>query len=48
MERLTFLKAINKAVDEEMQRDPTVFILGEDVRAMGAPLGEFKGLFDKH
>ena len=48
MNRLTFLEAINKAVDEEMQRDPTVFILGEDVRAMGAPLGEFKGLFDRY
>ena len=48
MNRLTFLKAINEAVDEEMQRDPAVFILGEDVRALGAPLGEFKGLFDKY
>jgi len=48
MQELTYLEAINEAVDEEMGRDPTVFILGEDVRALGAPLGEFKGLFDKY
>ena len=45
---LTLVQAINEAVDEEMQRDTSVFILGEDVRALGAPLGEFKGLFDKY
>lgn len=48
MLELTYLGAINQAVDEEMQRDPAVFILGEDVRALGAPLGEFKGLFNKY
>ena len=48
MKEITYLKAINEAVDEEMARDPTVFIMGEDVRAWGAPFGEFAGLFDKY
>ncbi|MBA7656177.1 2-oxoisovalerate dehydrogenase subunit beta [subsurface metagenome] len=48
MKEITYLKAINEAVDEEMKRDPTVFIMGEDVRAWGAPRGEFRGLFDKY
>ena len=48
MREITYLKAINEAVDEEMKRDPTVLILGEDVRVWGAPLGEFAGLFDKY
>jgi 2-oxoisovalerate dehydrogenase E1 component len=45
---VTFLQAINEAVDEEMQRDPSMLIIGEDVRAWGAPRGEFRGLFDKY
>ena len=49
MKEITFVQAINEAVDEEMQRDPSVFILGEDVgKAWGAALGEFMGLFDKY
>lgn len=48
MKEITYLKAINEAVDEEMQRDPMVFIMGEDIRVWGAPLGEFKGLFEKY
>jgi len=48
MREITYLQAITEAVDEEMARDPTVFIMGEDVRQWGAPLGEFKGLFEKY
>jgi len=49
MKEITFLKAINEAVDEELARDPTVFLMGEDVgKYWGGPLGEFKGLFDKY
>jgi len=48
MKELTYIQAINEAVSEEMQRDAAVIILGEDVRVWGAPLGEFKGLFDKY
>lgn len=48
MKKINFKQAINEAVDEEMQRDPTVFLLGEDVRVWGAPYGDLKGLFDKY
>ncbi len=48
MKKITYLDAINEAVDEEMARDPTVLVIGEDVRKWGAPMGEFAGLFDKY
>ena len=48
MREITYIRAITEAVDEEMARDPTVFLIGEDVRALGAPRGEFKGLFEKY
>jgi acetoin:2,6-dichlorophenolindophenol oxidoreductase subunit beta len=32
MPSLSYLKAINRALGNEMERDPTVFVLGEDVR----------------
>lgn len=48
MSELTLIQAINQAIDEEMQRDPSILVLGEDVRALGAPLGEFKGLYEKY
>ena len=49
MKEVTFLKAINEAVDEEMKRDPTVFILGEDIgKHWGGSMGELVGLFDKY
>ena len=48
MKEITFLQAINEAVDEEMKRDSSVIILGCDVRVWGAPRGEFKGLVGKY
>jgi pyruvate/2-oxoglutarate/acetoin dehydrogenase E1 component len=48
MREITYLKAINEAVDEEMARDPGVIVMGQDVREWGAPLGEFRGLFEKY
>jgi pyruvate dehydrogenase E1 component beta subunit len=39
---ITYMQAINEAMAEEMRRDPTVFILGEDVR-VGA-FGQTAGL----
>ena len=48
MREITFLQAINEAVDEEMKRDSSVIILGCDVRVWGAPRGEFKGLVEKY
>jgi len=39
MGNLTYRQALNQALSEEMQRDPTVFIMGEDVAFYG---GSFK------
>lgn len=53
--RLTFQQAINEALAQEMERDPTVVLLGEDIAggagapgqndAWGGPLGVTKGLY---
>ena len=32
---MTVLEAVREAMREEMQRDPSVFILGEDIAARG-------------
>ena len=49
MREISFMKAINEAADEEMKRDSSVFVLGEDVgKAWGGAYGDFVGLFDKY
>ena len=49
MKELTFKQAITEAVDEEMARDPKVFLIGEDIgKHWGAAMGEYQGLFDKY
>ncbi len=49
MREITYNQAINEALDEELKRDPTVFIIGEDIgKHWGGSLGEFKGLFNKY
>jgi len=46
---ITITKAISEAIDEEMERDSTVFLMGEDVgKWWGGNLGEFAGIFDKY
>ncbi len=46
---ITYTQAIVEALDEELKRDPTVFIMGEDIgQYWGGSLGEFQGLFDKY
>jgi acetoin:2,6-dichlorophenolindophenol oxidoreductase subunit beta len=41
---MTFGQAINEALAEEMRRDPTVFIIGEDVAEAGTPFKVLSGL----
>jgi pyruvate dehydrogenase E1 component beta subunit len=41
---ITFAQAINEALAEEMRRDPTVFIVGEDVAEAGTPFKVLSGL----
>jgi len=45
MRDIGFIQAINEALAEEMERDPSVFIMGEDVR-LGA-FGATRGLIDR-
>lgn len=55
---LTYRQAVNEALDQEMSRDPSVILIGEDVAgghggegemdAWGGVLGVTKGLYTKH
>ncbi len=47
MAMLTYLEAIGQAMDEEMTRDPRVFILGEDVGAYGGAFRVTQGFLEK-
>jgi pyruvate dehydrogenase E1 component beta subunit len=44
---LTFAQAVKEALAEEMRRDPTVFILGEDVAEAGTPFKVLSGLVEE-
>ncbi|PMN69526.1 alpha-ketoacid dehydrogenase subunit beta [Enterovibrio norvegicus] len=56
--KLSMKDAINEAIDQEMSRNPTVFMMGEDIvggtgaagedDAWGGVLGVTKGLYAKH
>ncbi|MDD2696491.1 MAG: alpha-ketoacid dehydrogenase subunit beta [Anaerolineales bacterium] len=46
MARITMREAISKALWEEMERDPNVFILGEEVGVWGGSYAITKGFFD--
>jgi len=56
--KISMKDAINEALDQEMQRDPTVIVMGEDIvggtgspgesDAWGGVLGVTKGLYAKH
>lgn len=47
MKNMTFSQATLEAMQEEMRRDPTVFIIGEDIARQGGIFGQFKGLPDE-
>jgi pyruvate/2-oxoglutarate/acetoin dehydrogenase E1 component len=44
---LTFAQAVNEALVEEMRRDETVFVIGEDVAEAGTPFKVLAGLVDE-
>jgi pyruvate dehydrogenase E1 component beta subunit len=46
MARITMREAISKALWEEMERDPSVFILGEEVGVWGGSYAVTKGFYD--
>lgn len=45
--KITYSKAINEALHQEMERDEKVFILGEDVAKMGGDFGITQGIWQK-
>jgi len=44
---LTMAKAISEAIAQEMERDETIFVMGEDVGAYGGIFGATQGLLEK-
>ncbi|MCF4115067.1 MULTISPECIES: alpha-ketoacid dehydrogenase subunit beta [Dethiosulfovibrio] len=44
--KITFSQATLEAMQEEMERDDTVFVMGEDIARQGGIFGQFKGLPD--
>jgi pyruvate/2-oxoglutarate/acetoin dehydrogenase E1 component len=44
---LTFAQAVNEALAEELRRDPTVFVIGEDVAEAGTPFKVLSGLVEE-
>jgi len=48
MKTVTYIEAITQALDEEMARDPRVFLLGEDIGRYGGVFKATKGLLDKY
>ncbi len=48
MAEITMIEAIRQAMDEELERDVNVFIVGEDVGVRGGVFRATMGLFDKY
>lgn len=47
MRAVTYAEATRQAMEEEMERDETVFLLGEDIAKQGGIFGQFKGLTER-
>lgn len=47
MRKISFGEALREALQEEMRRDETVFVLGEDIALHGGDFGVTKGLLDE-
>ncbi|HEY7561582.1 MAG TPA: alpha-ketoacid dehydrogenase subunit beta [Gaiellaceae bacterium] len=44
---ISLAQAVNEALAEELRRDPTVFVIGEDVAEAGTPFKVLSGLVDE-
>lgn len=44
---LSYIEAVNQAIREEMERDPRVFVLGEDVGRKGGVFKATQGLYER-
>lgn len=47
MKRMTYQEALVEGIAEEMRRDESVFVLGQDIGAWGGPLMSHKGLWQE-
>ena len=47
MREITLSQAVNEAIAEEMRRDPTIVLLGEDVAEAGTPFKVLAGLVEE-
>jgi 2-oxoisovalerate dehydrogenase E1 component beta subunit len=47
MSQMAYRDAIALAIREEMDKDPDVFLLGEDVGKFGGAMAATRGLWDK-
>ena len=45
--QIAYWQAINEALAEEMERDPSVFLLGEDIGLYGGAYGATRGLLER-
>ena len=48
MREITYKEAVLEALDEEMQRDKSVFLIGEDIGVYGSSFRETTGLLSKY
>jgi pyruvate/2-oxoglutarate/acetoin dehydrogenase E1 component/TPP-dependent pyruvate/acetoin dehydrogenase alpha subunit len=46
--QIPYWQAINEALREEMDRDPAIFVMGEDVGLYGGAYGVTRGLFERY
>ncbi|MFZ1879650.1 MAG: alpha-ketoacid dehydrogenase subunit beta, partial [Gaiellaceae bacterium] len=44
---ITIAQAVNEALAEELRRDETVFVIGEDVAEAGTPFKVLSGLVEE-
>lgn len=45
---ISYVEAVKEAIDQELARDPTVFVIGEDIAKTGGIFGCTRGLHEKH
>jgi len=48
MREIEYIQAVTEALDEEMERDKDVFLIGEDIGPYGGVFGATKGLYRKY
>ena len=48
MARMTLVEAIVQGLREELERDPSIFMMGQDIGPMGGPLQSFRGLWETY